>query len=129
MSRSLPLPTDAELALLHVLWRGGAATVRQVQEGLKQPAGYTTVLKLLQIMMEKGLVTRDESQRAHVYAAAVKEEKTQRQLVTDLVRRAFGGSARQLVMQALSAERVSAEELAQIRELLDTLEAEDRHDT
>jgi BlaI family penicillinase repressor len=119
-----PRPTDAELAILRVLWQRGPRTVRQVQETLSQDreTGYTTVLKLLQIMTEKGLVERDETDRSHVYQARFTKEQTQRQLVGDLLERAFGGSARQLVVQALSAKKASAKELAQIRELLDQLE-------
>jgi len=122
--RTLPRPTNAELAILRVLWRLGPSTVRQVQETLNQDreTGYTTVLKLMQIMTEKGLVDRDETDRSHVYRARLKEEQTQRQLVDDLLERAFGGSARQLVIQALSGKKTSAKELAQIRELLDQLE-------
>jgi BlaI family penicillinase repressor len=121
---TLPRPTDAELAILRVLWRLGPSTVRQVQEILNQEreTGYTTVLKLMQIMTEKGLVKRDETDRSHVYQARLKEEQTQRQLVDDLLERAFGGSARQLVMQALSGKKTPAKELAQIRKLLDELE-------
>ena len=122
--RLLPRPTDAELAILRVLWQHGASSVRQVQEELNRnrSTGYTTALKLMQIMTEKGLVVRDESHRTHVYEARVAEEQTQRQLVRDLLDRAFGGSARKLVMQALSVKRASAEELTQIRQLLDELE-------
>src|SRR5271165_6128467 len=92
-----PRPTDAELAILRVLWQEGPRTVRQVRDILErsQPTGYTTVLKLLQIMTEKGLVSRDESERTHVYRAGRSEGQTQRQLVGDLMRRAFGGSARE----------------------------------
>jgi BlaI family transcriptional regulator, penicillinase repressor len=117
-------PTPAELEILRVLWQHGARTVREVQEQLEQerPTGYTTVLKLLQIMTDKGLVRRDESARAHVYAAKAPEETTQKQLVRDLVDRAFGGSASQLVLHALSTRRSSKQELSQIRELLDRLE-------
>ena len=98
-----PLPTDAELAILTVLWRRGPSTVRDVFESLRDDAGtgYTTVLKLLQIMMAKGLVKRDESQRSHVYRAAASEEQTQKRLVGDLLDRAFGGSAQALVMRAV----------------------------
>ena len=119
-----PKPTDAELAILRVLWRLKSATVRQVQEALNQEreTGYTTVLKLMQIMHEKQLLTRDESERTHVYKAALSEEQTQRQLVDHLLERAFGGSARQLVMQVLSSRKASSKELAQIRGLLDELE-------
>jgi BlaI family penicillinase repressor len=119
-----PRPTPAELEILRVLWQQGPRTVREVQEQLEQerPTGYTTVLKLLQIMTDKGLVRRDESARAHVYAAKAPEETTQKQLVRDLVDRAFGGSASQLVLHALSTRKSSKEELSQIRELLDRLE-------
>ena len=122
--RNLPRPTDAELAILRVLWERGPSTVREVQEALHEQrgTGYTTALKLLQIMTEKGLVRRNDSQRTHVYEAAASRDQTQRQLVTDLLERAFGGSAEQLVLQALSAKKSSREELAQIRELLDELE-------
>lgn len=117
----LPRPTDAELAILRVLWRRGPSTVRQVLEELGGETGYTTVLKLMQIMTEKGLVTRDESERTHVYEARLPEEETQKQLVTDLLERAFSGSATKLVMQALSARKATAKELAQIRALLDEM--------
>ena len=122
MPPDAPLPTDAELAILRVLWTDGPATVRTVQDRLDTGQGYTTVLKHLQLMLEKGLVTRDESGRAHVYAPAVEEVATQRHLVRDLLDRAFGGSARQLVMRALSAEDVSEDELDKIRDLLDQME-------
>jgi predicted transcriptional regulator len=125
MSESkLPRPTDAELAILRVLWARGPSTVREVHEALGDGSGYTTVLKLMQIMTEKGLVVRDESQRAHVYSARATQQKTQRQLVTDLVDRAFGGSPAQLAMQALSSKKTSPEELAELRRLLDSLEQE-----
>src|SRR5262245_12806184 len=91
-TRKLPRPTDAELAILRVLWSRGPSTVREVHEALQDGSGYTTVLKLMQIMAEKGLVVRDESERAHVYSAKLTQERTQRQLVQDLVERAFGGS-------------------------------------
>lgn len=121
---SLPRPTPGELEILRVLWDRGPSTVREVQDalGAERAAGYTTVLKLLQIMAEKDLVRRDESARAHVYAARVPETQTQRQLVRDLVDRAFGGSAAQLVVQALSGRRASAEEIERIRRLLDEIE-------
>ena len=122
MSKLLPRrPTDAELAILRVLWRRGPSTVRQVHEELGEETGYTTVLKLMQIMAEKGLVTRDESERTHVYKARLPEEETQKQLVTDLLERAFSGSASKLVMQALSAKKASAKELAEIRKLLNEI--------
>lgn len=117
------LPTDAELAVLRVLWSRGPSTVREVQAHLDGDTGYTTALKHLQIMLDKGLVDRDESQRAHVYRAVAAKDDTQRQLVRDLLDRAFDGSARQLVMRALSADDVSREELDAIRTLLDDLEA------
>ena len=119
-------PTDAEIAILRVLWERGPSTVRDVQEVLNQTRdiGYTTALKFLQIMTEKGLVRRDESRHAHVYQARYPEEQTQRQMVDDLLERVFGGSAMKLVMQALSSRKASPEELAQIRALLDNLEEE-----
>jgi predicted transcriptional regulator len=123
MSRNPPLPTDAELRLLRVLWERGPSTVREVQDRLPQSdaTGYTTVLKLLQIMHAKGLVVRDESSRTHVYAAAVPPESTQKRLVADLMERAFGGAAHRLVLQALSPELASPEELARIRALVAAL--------
>jgi len=111
-------PTDAELAILRVLWSRGPSTVRQVAGAMDREVGYTTVLKLLQIMTEKGLVTRDESARTHVYDAAFSEDQTQRQLVNDLVERAFDGSAAKLVMQALASKKATPEELDEIRKLL-----------
>lgn len=124
MTRRLPKPTDAELAILRVLWARGPSTVRQVHDALTsaRPTGYTTTLKLLQIMAEKGLVRRDESDRTHVYAARATEEQTQKQLTQDLLDRAFDGSAMKLVMQALSSRRASREELVEIRDLLDKAE-------
>lgn len=121
----LPRPTDAELTILRVLWQRGPSTVRQIQETLMQErdTGYTTVLKLLQIMTDKGLVTRDESNRTHVYTARCSEDQTQQQLVGDLLHRAFGGAAGKLVMHALSSRKASAEEITEIRRLLDNLEA------
>src|SRR5712691_2932702 len=126
--RPIPRPTDAELSILRVLWERGPSTVREVHDILStsQATGYTTVLKLLQIMTEKGLVVRDESQRAHVYEARHSEQRTQRQILADLVDRAFGGSSAKLVMQALSGQKTSAAELTEIRELLDRLEGEKR---
>src|SRR5256714_11678156 len=123
---STPRPTDAELAILSVLWERGPSSVRDVHDSLssEQTTGYTTVLKLLQIMTEKGLVVRDESQRAHIYEARYSEQKTQRQLLSDLVDRAFGGSAAKLVMQALSGRKANPDELNLIRNLLDRLEGE-----
>ena len=123
MSRTVvPRPTDAELAILRILWERGPSTVRQVHEVLardRQQAAYTTALKLLQIMTEKGLVERDERDRTHVYRPRLGEEQTQRQLVRDLVDRAFGGSSMKLVLQALASKRASAEELRDIRKAID----------
>ena len=115
-------PTDAELAILRVLWTRGASTVRDVVEAMGRGGAYTTILKLMQIMTEKGLVGRDESQRAHIYRPLATRQRTQRQLVADLVERAFGGSPARLAMQALSARKTSPEELAELRQLLDSLE-------
>ena len=120
----LPLPTDAELAILKALWDLGPSTVREVHDAVAQErdVGYTTVLKILQIMYEKGLVSRDDSARSHVYRAAVPRERTQKKLVSDLLDRAFDGSSASLVLQALSSRKASPEELDQIRALLDRLE-------
>lgn len=123
-----PRPTDAELAILRVLWRRGPSTVRQVQEELPE-SGYTTVLKLLQIMTDKRLVERDASERAHVYRAYDSEQATQRHLVGDLLDRAFDGSAAKLVMQALAARPASAQEMDEIRKLLDDPAEEDARQT
>jgi predicted transcriptional regulator len=127
MSRSpLPRPTDAELAILRVLWTRGPSTVRQVHEvvGRDRPAAYTTSLKILQIMTEKGLVERDERDRTHIYRARLTEEQTQRQLVRDLADRAFGGSASKLVLQALASRRATPDELREIRQMLDSARRE-----
>ena len=122
-TNDLPRPTDAELAILNVLWRRGPSTVRDIHEqlGPGSGTGYTTTLKLLQIMTAKRLVRRDEASRSHVYEAALSEERTQRQLVRDLLDRAFGGSAAKLVVQALATTRASATELAQVRDLIDNM--------
>jgi predicted transcriptional regulator len=126
MSESPPRPTDAELEILTVLWSRGASTVRDVHETIakRRPAQYTTILKLMQIMAEKGLVKRNEEQRAHVYEAARPREWTQRQLAGDLLHRAFNGSASRMLLGALSARKASREELAEIRRLLDEYEEE-----
>lgn len=123
-----PLPTDAELSILSVLWARGPSTVREVVDALseRQPTGYTTVLKLLQIMTQKELVKRDESQKSHVYRAAATADRTQKKLLGDLVDRAFGGSTQALVMRALSVKPTSKEELAAIRGLLDELEGREK---
>lgn len=121
MTRTPQRPTEAELEILRVLWERGPSTVRQVHELLSaaRDTGYTTTLKLMQIMAEKGLVTRDESSRTHVYTARASQETTQRQLVNELVDRAFGGSAVELVLRALSSHKTSDEELQEIRRLID----------
>lgn len=123
--KSLPKPTEAELQLLRVLWEKGPSTVREIHEagGHERETGYTTTLKILQKMADKGLVNRDETERSHVYRAAIRAEQTQRQLVRDLLSKAFGGSPGQLVVQALSERKASAAELAEIRRLLDTMDS------
>lgn len=117
-------PTGKELTILGILWNKGPSTVRQVNEEMNksQRTGYTTTLKLMQIMTEKGLVFRDDSKFQHVFRPAVSEEITQNQLVGDLLERAFSGSAEKLVMRALSAKKVSGKELAKIRKMLDKME-------
>lgn len=126
MSYPVPKPTDAELAILRVLWARGPSSVRDVHEilSLTQKSGYTTVLKMLQIMTDKGLVSRDETERAHIYRAALSEERTQQGLISDLLDKAFGGSAQQMVLRALSTRQTSPEELAEIRRLIEALEGE-----
>jgi predicted transcriptional regulator len=121
MPTESPRPTDAELAILRVLWDRGPSTVREVHDALNEQRkmGYTTVLKFMQIMHDKRLLERDESQRSHVYRAKPSQQSTQKQLVKDLLDRAFGGSAKQLVMHALSAARTSPKELQEIRKLID----------
>lgn len=124
VKRQLPKPTSTELEILHVLWEYGPSTVRHVHEvlSLSKPTGYTTVLKLLQIMTAKGMVVRDENERAHVYKAVQPAENTKRQLVNDLLQRAFSGSASQLMMHALAGKTTSPQELDEIRRLLDTFQ-------
>jgi BlaI family transcriptional regulator, penicillinase repressor len=117
-----PLPTGAELDILAALWRLGPSTVREVHEALQKDSGYTTTLKQMQLMLEKGLLKRNERFRSHVYEAGVPKEQTQRQITADLLRRAFEGSAANLVMGALSAQPASREELREIRQMLDELE-------
>jgi predicted transcriptional regulator len=112
-------PTDAEIAILRVLWARGPSTVREVAEAMGREGAYTTVLKILQIMTDKGLVRRDESARTHVYKATSSEDQTKRQLVTDLLDKVFEGSAGKLVLQALSTGKATPEEIADIRKLLD----------
>ena len=123
VARKSPKPTDAELAILQVLWQRGPRTVREVYEQIKptRGVGYTTVLKFLQLMHEKGLVRRDESRRTHIYRASLSRARAQRQLVKDMLEKAFGGSAAQLAVRALSTGNASAEERAEIRKLLDKL--------
>jgi BlaI family penicillinase repressor len=118
-----PLPTEAELDILRVLWTLGPATVREVHSALadRSSTGYTTVLKQMQIMLAKGLLKRDDAERSHVYRAAAAAEKTQGKMVSELMERAFSGSASQLVMRALSVKPTSAKELAEIRSLLDSM--------
>lgn len=118
----LPRPTESELAILRVLWAQGPSTVREVQAGLGGASGYTTVLKLMQIMAEKGLVERDEQARAHVYRAQREREHTERQLVGDLLQRAFGGSATRMMMQLLRSGEASSDEIAELRQMLDEYE-------
>ena len=125
MKKSKPSkPTDAELAILRVLWERGPSTVREVWDELnpEQGTGYTTVLKIMQIMFEKGLLARDETARSHVYRAARSREQTQREVVGHLLERVFSGSAPKLVMQALAAKKATRAELAEIRKLLDAME-------
>jgi BlaI family penicillinase repressor len=128
MPENPPRPTAAELELLTVLWSLGPSTVRDVHEALsrRKPAQYSTVLKFLQIMTEKGLVRRNEKQRAHIYEAARPREWTQRQLAGDLLERAFNGSAKSLMLGALSAGKASKAELAEMRKLLDEYEKRTR---
>jgi BlaI family penicillinase repressor len=114
-----PFPTDAEIDILAVLWRLGPATVREVHEALGKDCGYTTTLKQMQLMAEKGLLLRSERFRSHVYEAGVPMEQTQKQIAGDVLKRAFGGSAKNLVMGALAAQPASAEELTEIRKMLD----------
>jgi BlaI family transcriptional regulator, penicillinase repressor len=124
----LQKPTAAELEILHVLWQRGPSTVREVHEALaaKKPLGYTSVLKLMQIMTVKGLVRRDEGQRAHVYQACEPEEKTKRQFAADVLERVFEGSASELMMHALAGRKGSKEEIEELRRLLDEYERKKR---
>ena len=121
-----PYPTDAELAILRVLWQRGPCNVREVLDAVNaarpEPLAYTTVLRFLQIMTSKGLVTREDTERSHVYAPAVAAERTKKQMVRDLVDRAFGGSVHELVVQALGARKVSAAEVREIKKLLNELD-------
>jgi BlaI family transcriptional regulator, penicillinase repressor len=117
-----PLPTDSEIAILAVLWRRGASTVREVHDALGKDSGYTSTLKLMQLMFEKGLVVRNERYRSHLYEARAPKEQTQRQIAGDLMKRAFDGSAKSLVLGALAAQPASSKDLDEIRSLLDELE-------
>ena len=119
-----PTPTGAELQILQVLWKRAPLTVREVFEGLGSGGGYTTVLKTMQIMAEKGLVTRDETNRSHLYRPAIQAAPTEKKLISELVEKAFDGSAAKLAMRALSTGRPSRKELAEVRELLERLEDE-----
>ena len=116
------LPTDAEIDILAVLWRLGPSTVREVHDALGKESGYTTTLKQMQLMAGKGMLARSERFRSHVYEASVPQEETRTQIAGDLLRRAFGGSAKNLVMGALTAEPASREELRDIRRILDEFE-------
>jgi predicted transcriptional regulator len=118
----LPRPTDFEVSILHVLWKRGPSTVREVQQEIGKETGYTTVLKIMQLMAEKGLVKRDEAARTHVYSATKPAEETQKHLIRDLVDRAFNGSPMKLIMQALAAKKSSPEELAELRKMIDEVE-------
>ena len=119
MKRLRRKPTNAEVDILRVLWSRGPSTVREVAREMGREGAYTTILKLMQNMAAKRLVSRDESSRTHVYAAASPEHETQRQLVADLIDRVFAGSAAKLVMEALATRNASPQELAEIRRLLD----------
>lgn len=123
---SVPLPTAAELDILAVLWKLGMATVREVHDDLGKDNRYTTTLKTMQLMTEKGLLTRAERFGSHVYQAAVPREQTQKQIAGDLLRRAFGGSARSLLMGALAAQPASREELDEIRGMLEAYTKKER---
>jgi predicted transcriptional regulator len=121
----IPQPTKTELNILRILWRSGQSTVREVHDALneQETSGYTTALKMLQVMHQKGLVARDDSQRAHVYSAAVSKEDTQTSFVSDIVNRLFDGSTSQLVMQALgNSPKADKKQLAQIEALLSEME-------
>jgi len=128
MAGSNTIPSHSELEILHVLWRKGPQTVRQIHPALrrKREIGYTTVLKTLQVMAEKGLVTRDETERSHVYRAAVPEKSVKRRLVSDMLDRVFEGSAANLVLQALSTKRATPEDIRRIRKLLNAQTPEDK---
>jgi predicted transcriptional regulator len=123
---SVPKPTEAELEILQILWKHGPCTVRFVNEQLneKKKVGYTTTLKIMQLMLEKRILKRDEKRRSHLYRPAVREKETQRLLLDRFLQTAFGGSAMKMVMQALGNHKTSKEEISQIRKFLDNLEGE-----
>lgn len=120
-----PEPTEAELHLLHYLWKNGPSTVRQVWESTGSKGSYTTVLKQFQVMLEKGLLTRDDSAKIHVFSAAIQQQKVKKSLLSRLMTQMFEGSAAQLALGALSTRKVSADERAEIRKLLDELDRKD----
>ena len=128
--KASPQPTDVELAILRVLWARGPSTVREVHLELSsdpdRDTGYSTTLKMMQVMLEKGLLTRDEGRRPQVYAPSQPEEQTQRQILKDLLQKVFGGSARKLVLRAVESEKISASELSEIRKLLKQMEGDER---
>jgi len=126
MKSERPRPTEAELGILRVLWENGPLPVRAVLQKLNEekPTGYTTVLKLMQIMTDKGLVERDESCRPQIYRPRDPQARTQRQLLSHLLDRAFGGSTKAMVMQALSEKKTSAQDLKEIEKLLNRIEGE-----
>ena len=122
MGNKTPKPTESEQEILQALWQLGQATVRQVHDAMDSEVRYTTVLKQMQVMTEKGLLVRDESQRSHIYRSRQKPETMQRSLVSDLMSRVFGGAADKLVMQALNAKKTTPDEIAAIRQFLDEIE-------
>jgi len=123
-AQQFPQPTDGELEVLRILWTNGPSTVKQVHEVVNKdrPTVYTTTLKVMQVMREKGLLVRNDSKYRHIYRPALPEEKTQRQLVTDFLERTFSGSTEKLMMHLLSAKKISAKERAKIRKMLDEIE-------
>jgi predicted transcriptional regulator len=120
--KTLNRPTKAELRILQVLWRLGPSTVRRVYEELGEAGGYTSVLKTMQIMLEKGFLSRNAEDRTHIYAAEVPEAEAKRGLVQELIEKAFGGSSKELIVQALSANKASPEELTEIKKMIEEME-------